>query len=113
MLPSAGNNGGITLINGTPATPTSDPFQNAGALFQILPYLEQNAVYKSGNASQIQSRDYLDLLLPFPSQADDASHGGRHQQLALNDYAQPMWKNEALGGLNRAAGTCGATRRAT
>ena len=98
VLPSGGNNGGITLINGTPATPTSDPFQNAGALFQILPYLEQNAVYNSGNVSQIQAKTISTYFCPSRRKPTTRVAGNGTQMLALNDYAQPMWKNEALGG---------------
>jgi prepilin-type N-terminal cleavage/methylation domain-containing protein/prepilin-type processing-associated H-X9-DG protein len=97
-LPSAGNNGGITLINGTPATPTSDPFQNAGALFQILPYLEQNAIYTSGNNNQIQAHPIKTYFCPSRRKPTTRLNAGGDRQLALNDYAMPMWKNEALGG---------------
>src|SRR5262249_48561622 len=34
-FPSSGNNGSIVMIGGTPATPTSTPFQQAGTLFQL------------------------------------------------------------------------------
>lgn len=98
VLPSGGNSGGITLINGTPATPTSDPFQNAGAMFQILPYLEQSAVYNAGVVSQIQSKTISIYFCPSRRKPTTRVAGNGTQLLALNDYAQPMWKNEALGG---------------
>lgn len=97
-LPSGGNNGGITLISGSPANPASDPFQNAGALFQILPYLEQNNLYNSGNVSLIQQTPVSIYFCPSRRKPTTRVAGNGTQILALNDYAQPMWKNEALGG---------------
>src|SRR5262245_30352246 len=39
--PTSGNNGTIVRISGVPAAGDSTPYQEAGTLFQILPYAEQ------------------------------------------------------------------------
>ncbi len=55
IFPTHGTGGGPTLIGTTPATPTSNPVQAAGALFQILPYLEEGNTYNLGNVNGIQA----------------------------------------------------------
>jgi prepilin-type N-terminal cleavage/methylation domain-containing protein/prepilin-type processing-associated H-X9-DG protein len=97
-LPSAGNNGGITLNSGTPASPSSDPFQQAGALLQILPYLEQNSAYSSGSTSIIQQTAVPSYFCSSRRKPTTRLASNGTQLLGLNDYAMPMWKNDTLGG---------------
>src|SRR5688572_21094680 len=47
FLPTSGNNGTIRLLNGMPTDARSEPFQEAGPMFQILPYIEQQNLYNS------------------------------------------------------------------
>src|SRR5262245_57816820 len=47
VFPSHGTTGNANYINGVPAGPNTDPPQQAGVLFQILPYLEQQALYNN------------------------------------------------------------------
>src|SRR5262245_8603147 len=98
-FPTHGNGGGITLIGTTPADITSTPFQEAGVLFQILPYLEQGNTYNLGVTSQIQALPIKTYFCPSRRKATTrlASSTGT-QLLALNDYAIPMWKNDTGGG---------------
>jgi prepilin-type N-terminal cleavage/methylation domain-containing protein/prepilin-type processing-associated H-X9-DG protein len=97
--PTHGNGGAITLLGGSPADVTSMPFQEAGVLFQILPYLELGNTYNLGNTSQIQAIPVKAYFCPSrrkPTARLSSSTGT--QMNALNDYAIPMWKNDAGGG---------------
>src|SRR5262245_9866043 len=49
VFPSHGTGTNVNYINGVPAGANSDPPQQAGALFQILPYLEQQAIYNNSD----------------------------------------------------------------
>jgi hypothetical protein len=89
MYPSHGRGGGPTLIGSVPATPTSDPTQAAGALFQILPYLEQGNVYNLGNANAIQAQPIKTYYCPSRRKPITRLNGTR--PIALNDYAVPVW----------------------
>lgn len=93
--PSSGNHGGITLVNGAPATPLSTPFQQAGTLYQILPYLEQDAGHRAGGAvtQALTVKSYFCPSRRGPTTR--LSSAGR--PVALNDYALPMWKDSTAG----------------
>jgi prepilin-type N-terminal cleavage/methylation domain-containing protein/prepilin-type processing-associated H-X9-DG protein len=55
-FPSGGTNtNNVTYINGIPAAGATWPLQTASWAFSILPYIEQNNVYMSGNQGMIQS----------------------------------------------------------
>jgi prepilin-type N-terminal cleavage/methylation domain-containing protein/prepilin-type processing-associated H-X9-DG protein len=94
-FPSSGNNGSIVKINGIPADATSTPFQQAGTLFQILPYLEQDNAYKADDAT-IRGNAVKTYFCPSrrPPTTRLSSSG---QPLALNDYAMPLWKDSTAG----------------
>src|SRR5262245_21740641 len=50
-FPSSGNNGTITRNGGKPTSAKGAPFQQAGTLLQILPFLEQQSAYDADDAS--------------------------------------------------------------
>jgi len=95
-FPTSGNNGAITMVGGTPAGPKSTPFQQAGALFQILPYIEQQNLYNSGDAAKIRGTPIKIYYCPArrPPVTRPDSNGN---PLALNDYAMPVWKDTTQG----------------
>ena len=53
--------------------PRADPFQQAGVLFQILPYIEQQNLYTSGNNGADPGNADQDVLLPVAAAGDHAS----------------------------------------
>ncbi len=87
------------MATGSPATPTSSPYQGAGVLFQILPYIEQGNVYKSANTTQLQATPVKIYFCPS-RRPPTTRLGAGGQTLALNDYAMPMWGpgNDGGGG---------------
>jgi hypothetical protein len=98
-FPTHGSGGTITRINGIPATATSNPPQAAGFFFQILPYIEQDNVYKLTDDAAIRATPIRIYFCPArrgPTVRTNAA-GGNVQ--ALLDYAVPMH------GLNPATGT--------
>jgi prepilin-type N-terminal cleavage/methylation domain-containing protein/prepilin-type processing-associated H-X9-DG protein len=94
-FPSSGNNGSITRINGTPAGAKSVPFQQAGTLFQILPYLEQQNGY---DANDVTIRGLVVKTYYCPSRRAPITRlNASGQPIALNDYAMPLWKDSSAG----------------
>jgi hypothetical protein len=94
-FPSSGNNGSITRSSGNPTTAGTTPFQQAGVLFQILPYLEQTSVYAAVDDT-IKGTAVKAYYCPSrrpPTTRLDAGD----RPLALNDYATPMWKDSSQG----------------
>ncbi len=94
-LPTSGNNGTITRPNGPSAAGASVPFQQAGTLYQILPYLELSAAV---------ARDELTvqgLAVPMyfcPSRRTATTRlDADGNLLGLNDYAMPTWKDKTAG----------------
>jgi prepilin-type processing-associated H-X9-DG protein len=94
-LPSSGNNGAITRIGGTLASGASRPFQQAGTLFQLLPYLEQN------HGLGVDDAVLESLAVPTyfcPSRrAVTTRPGVDGKPIALNDYAMHLWKDPTAG----------------
>jgi prepilin-type N-terminal cleavage/methylation domain-containing protein/prepilin-type processing-associated H-X9-DG protein len=104
-LPSSGNNGTITRVGSKPASAKSVPFQQAGTLFQIIPYLEEQSAYDADDAT-IQG-----LAVPAyfcPSRRLPLTRPGTDgKPLGLNDYALPWWKDSTAGpGLGGNNGGC-------
>src|SRR5262245_58498581 len=99
-FPTHGDNGTIVrLSSGSPATPTSTPYQRAGFFFQILPYIEQNSVYSHPDNAVINATPIKIYFCPSrrgPTIRTNAA-GGNPQ--ALLDYVVPVH------GLNPATGT--------
>lgn len=93
--PSAGNKGLITRVGSQPTTAKGNPYQQAGAFFQVLPYLEQVAGYGADDV------DIRGLVIPqyfCPSRrAPTRRPATDGLPLALNDYASPIWKDAAAG----------------
>jgi prepilin-type N-terminal cleavage/methylation domain-containing protein len=101
--PTSGNNGSITRISGIPAVGESTPFQQAGTLFQILPYIEQQSAYMSQTNSVITGLAVKSYYCPARRRPITRPDNGGAPR-GLNDYAIPMWKNSSdgpgLGGAN-------------
>jgi prepilin-type N-terminal cleavage/methylation domain-containing protein/prepilin-type processing-associated H-X9-DG protein len=90
-FPTHGDNGTIVRINGVPATPKSTPYQQAGVFFQILPYIEQENLYKSTSDATIRATPIPMYFCPSrrgPTIRTNAA-GGSAQ--AMIDYAVPVW----------------------
>jgi prepilin-type N-terminal cleavage/methylation domain-containing protein len=101
--PTSGNDGSVTMLGNGPASATSSPFQQGGALLQLLPYLEEQA------ATQTDAATIRGLAVPVyycPARRSAITRlDAAGQPLGLNDYAMPVWKNPADGpglGGNRA-----------
>jgi prepilin-type N-terminal cleavage/methylation domain-containing protein/prepilin-type processing-associated H-X9-DG protein len=90
IFPSHGTGGGPTLIGSTPATANSTPTQAAGALFQILPYLEETNTYNLGNVNAIQAQPIKTYFCPSRRKPNTTRFTGS-RRIALNDYAIPIW----------------------
>src|SRR5262249_29532618 len=96
-LPTSGNNSSITRVNGSPAVGNSTPFQQAGTLYQILPYLEQDNGYNAASDTVVQG--LVVKAYYCPSRRGPITRlGGGGQALGLNDYAMPLWKNDTNSG---------------
>jgi prepilin-type N-terminal cleavage/methylation domain-containing protein/prepilin-type processing-associated H-X9-DG protein len=104
-LPTSGNNGTITRAGGKPTSAKGVPFQQAGTLFQILPYLEAQAVQEAEDAAirgTVVSEYYC------PSRRSAVTRPGVDgNPLGLNDYAMPWWKDNKAGpGFGGNSGAC-------
>jgi len=100
-LPTSGNNSTIRMNNGTPTDPKTNPlFQEAGVLFQILPYVEQQNLYNSGNEALMRRTPikayYCPSRRPPITRLGVAPFVGV-VPVALNDYAIPIWKDTTAG----------------
>jgi prepilin-type N-terminal cleavage/methylation domain-containing protein/prepilin-type processing-associated H-X9-DG protein len=107
-FPTSGNNGSIARVagaTGEPAGVEGAPFQQAGALFQILPFIEQGAAY-SGTDSTIHALVVKSYYCPARRPPiTRLSSGGA--PLGLNDYAAPVWKDSSAGaGLGGSTAGC-------
>ena len=110
VLPTSGNNAldnskSITRSNGQPTSAKGTPFQQAGTLFQILPYLEQATEHAADNDT------IRGLAVPAyfcPTRRGPTTRPGTDgKPLGLNDYAMPMWKDSTAGaGLGGNSGGC-------
>jgi prepilin-type N-terminal cleavage/methylation domain-containing protein/prepilin-type processing-associated H-X9-DG protein len=94
-LPSSGNNGTISRAGGKPTSAKGLPFQQAGTLFQILPYLEERSVYEAADVA-IQGSVVAAYYCPS-RRAPVARPGVDENLLGLNDYALPWWKDSSAG----------------
>ena len=88
-FPTNGGTGGIVRINGILAGPKSVPYQKAGVLLQILPFLEQGNLYNATDAV-IQATPVPTYFCPA-RRGPTTRLGSGGQTLALNDYGMPMW----------------------
>jgi prepilin-type N-terminal cleavage/methylation domain-containing protein/prepilin-type processing-associated H-X9-DG protein len=114
-LPTHGNGGGPRRLNGNPTDPKSsdssragesggNAYQTASVFFQILPYIEQGAVY-GGTDTTIQATPIKIYFCPA-RRAPTTRPGGGGQPLALNDYAVPTYKAQATTGQGGNGGGC-------
>lgn len=93
-LPTSGNNGTIVRPGGA-ATPGAASFQQAGALYQILPYLEQQSAYAADDAT-VHSMAVPAYFCPS-RRAPTTRLGVSGEPVGLNDYAVPLWKDALAG----------------
>ncbi len=101
IFPSHGTGGNPNFINGTPAGANSDPVQQAGALYQILPYMEQQSLYTTTDFTAFRSQTVKFYFCPSrrkPTARLSSSTGSALN--ALNDYAAPAWGAPG-GGINQ------------
>jgi type II secretory pathway pseudopilin PulG len=114
QLPSSGStDGNFTRLGNAPfpaqlVVGSSSEFQRSGVLLQILPYLEQ------ANAFELDDNGLRGLRVPAyfcpsrrPTTARINNTGNPNVVNGLNDYAMPMWKNNAgPAGEGGATGGC-------
>jgi len=94
-FPTSGNNITITRVAGAPASARSTPYQQAGVLFQILPYLEQQNGYQADDRTArglTVKIYYCPSRRPVVTRTDNSGN-----LLGLNDYACPLWKDSTAG----------------
>ena len=105
FLPSSGNNGEIIRRGGSPTSAKGTPFQQAGTLFQILPYLEYGSDYLGSDSV---GRGLIVPTYFCPSRRSPMSRQGVDSEpVGLNDYAMPVWKDSTAGpGLGAASAGC-------
>jgi prepilin-type N-terminal cleavage/methylation domain-containing protein/prepilin-type processing-associated H-X9-DG protein len=95
VLPSSGNNGTITRKDTQPTGAKGRPFQQAGTLFQILPYLELG-IEAAADDVTVKSLAVPVYFCPSRRQATTRP-GADGETLGLNDYAMPVWKDATAG----------------
>jgi prepilin-type N-terminal cleavage/methylation domain-containing protein len=97
-LPTAGDDGTVVTVGGTPALPTSTPYQRAGFLYQILPYLEQDAVYRDSSPGSRPVKVYY-----CPARRPVKTWAGTYGPVATTDYAAPTFRavGDTAGGISQ------------
>lgn len=112
VLPTSGNNafgiGGAIVLSWSGGKPTAaggKPFQQAGTLFQLLPYLEQTVEHATNDDT------ICGLVVPAyfcPARRRPMSRvGADSKPIGLNDYAMPIWKDSTAGaGLGGGSAAC-------
>jgi hypothetical protein len=102
VFPSHGTSGNPNFTSsGAPASANSDPVQQAGVLYQILPYLEQQALYTTTDFNAFRAQAVKFYFCPTrrkPTTRLSSSTGTALN--ALNDYAIPLW-GASGGGINQ------------
>jgi prepilin-type N-terminal cleavage/methylation domain-containing protein/prepilin-type processing-associated H-X9-DG protein len=94
-LPTSGNNGTITRAGERPTAARGTPFQQAGTLFQILPFLEEESAHSADDAT---IRGLAISTYFCPSRRGSTTRlGVDGSPLGLNDYAMPVWKDATAG----------------
>ncbi|WP_442483053.1 DUF1559 family PulG-like putative transporter [Aeoliella sp. SH292] len=103
-LPTSGNNGSITREGAKSTSAKARRFQQAGTLFQILPYLE----FASEHSADDKTIQGVAVPAYFcPSRRSPVTRlGVDGKRLGLNDYAMPLWK-DATAGSGRGASSAG------
>jgi prepilin-type N-terminal cleavage/methylation domain-containing protein len=97
-FPTFGNDGNITVAAGQPTLPESDPYQQAGFLYQILPFIEQDNVYKN-TASALSHPIKIYFC---PSRRAPTTRTANGSLRAVNDYAGPSFRavGDVQGGIS-------------
>jgi len=103
IFPSHGTGSGAPTFtqSGAPASANSDPVQQAGSLYQILPYIEQQALYTTTDFNAFRTQAIKMYFCPTrrkPTTRLSAATGTARN--ALNDYAAPLW-GASGGGINQ------------
>jgi prepilin-type N-terminal cleavage/methylation domain-containing protein len=95
----------VVMINGVAATPKTDPYQTAGWMFQILPFIEQDAIYKNPATAPQQAV----ALYYCPSRRSAATwtriRGAETFIVGNDDYAAATWR--AVGDKKGGVGAVG------
>jgi len=94
-LPTSGNNGTIIRPGQAAVSPGAAGYQQAGALYQILPYLEQQSAFAADDAT-VQSIAVPAYYCPS-RRAPVTRFGITGEPVGLNDYAVPLWKDALAG----------------
>src|SRR5262245_31414617 len=101
VFPSHGTGGSVNYVNGTPAAVNGDPPQSAGALFQILPYLELGNLYNNADFAYVRAQPVKYYFCPTRRKPTTRLNNSTSAQMnALNDYAIPLW-GASGGGINQ------------
>ena len=94
-LPSSGNSGVISRLGGRVTSAGGTPYQQAGTLFQLLPYLEEQQGHAADDAS---ARGLVVASYFCPSRRSPRSRLDENDlPVGLNDYAMPVWKDTTAG----------------
>jgi len=97
-FPSHGSGGGINLVGGGPATAVSDPQQTAGALFQILPYLEQGNLWSMADLNALRATPVKIYFCPTRRKPTTRlANSTGTQRNALGDYGIPFFGYQSGG----------------
>jgi len=92
VYPSHGVSGNPNFIGGSPASATSEPTQNAGVLFQILPYLEEANTQNITDFNTYRAIPIKAYFCPTRRKPTTRlSSSTSPARNALNDYAIPAW----------------------
>jgi prepilin-type N-terminal cleavage/methylation domain-containing protein/prepilin-type processing-associated H-X9-DG protein len=95
-FPTSGNNGSIARAGGSPTVANGTPFQQAGVLFQVLPFLEEANAY-NGTDAVIRGAVVKAYFCPSRRGAITRLDSSGNNPLGLNDYAAPLWKDSSAG----------------
>jgi prepilin-type N-terminal cleavage/methylation domain-containing protein/prepilin-type processing-associated H-X9-DG protein len=107
FFPTSGGSGdAITRVSGAVAGVTagrSAPTQNGGVLLQILPYIEQDSVFRQTDNALIQAAAVKPYYCPSRRSPITRPHRTQGRPLGLSDYALPIWSppentSSTLGG---------------
>lgn len=86
---NGGTQNSLIRVNNVPVIGFTTPWQGAGVLFQILPFIEQDNLFKSTD-TVIQATPIKIYFCPS-RRPPTTRLGAGGQTLALNDYAMPLW----------------------
>ncbi|MGD9632449.1 MAG: DUF1559 domain-containing protein [Pirellulales bacterium] len=103
VLPTSGNNAidsqghaVVTRAAGKVTSAQGRPYQQAGTLLQILPYLEQSVAHAAEDDDVVCSLMVNEYYCP--TRRRPMTRAGLDGKIVgLNDYAMPLWKDSTAG----------------